>query len=131
MAAIAVIAVACMAVGGWLWNHPSPGTSEDALSRQPPKHKILAGVAGVFLWLAISVGESNHIETQFLAMALVAYGLVGALELVIDRHYPTLKTDWDAMGAWKKILISTAVIVVSFVVFSSLMRYVAIWLMSR
>jgi hypothetical protein len=63
-------------------------------------------------------------------MALVAYGLVGGLEILIDKRYPTLKPGWDAMAAWKKILISTVVIIASFAVFINLMRFVGLLLMS-
>jgi hypothetical protein len=128
--AIGSIALACMGLGAWLWNRPSPGGSQSTLSRSSPKHKLLAGVAGLGLWLALLLGGSNDIKAKFVAMALVAYGLVGGLEILIDKRYPTLKPGWDAMGAWKKILISTAVIIASFAVFINLMRLVGLLLMS-
>ena len=128
--AIGSVALACMGIGGWLWNHPSPNDSRSTLSQSPPKYKMLAGAAGLVMWIALHLGGSDDIKGTFVAMTLVAYGVVGGLELLMDEHFPTLKSNWDAMGAWKKISISTVVIIVSFVFFINLMRLIGLYLMS-
>lgn len=117
--AIGALLVACMILGGWLWNRPVSVTSPQPvpLSQQPPRNKILAGVGGLALLLAMALqNREPDIRLRFLALALIAYGIAGAFEVYLDRQFPSAKSRWDALPALNKILLSTVVIIGAFAI---------------
>jgi hypothetical protein len=57
--------------------------------------------------------------------AFLAVAFVGALELFMDRKWPSAKDGWDRFPAWRKIGISVVVIVAAFFVFGATAMFVA------
>ena len=111
-----------MVIGGWLWNKPDHGRVH-SITRQTPMVKLLALIPGLLLVClpTSSVDRGN----RFLGLALLAVAFVGALELLLDWKWPSAKDGWDRLPAWKKIGISTVVIVAAFLVFGATAMIVA------
>lgn len=128
---LGLVAMLLMGVGGWLWNKPDPAAPGEPvpLSRQSSKAKMLAAIPGL-ITLYIS-GRSGHEDKAGLVMgiALLAIALVGGAEAIIDRKFPNAKSNWDALAPWKKLSISTVVIVASYFLFTFAMAGIANHLM--
>ena len=130
---LGLVAMFLMGVGGWLWNKPDPGAPDSVvsvpLSRQSSKAKMLAAIPGL-ITLYIS-GRSGHEDKVglFGGIALLAVALVGGAEAIVDSKFPNAKADWDALATWKKLSISTIVIVASCFLFLFAMMGIANHLM--
>lgn len=111
-----------MVIGGWLWNKPDH-KQVDSLSRQTPRLKLLALIPGLLL-VCLPVSSTGR-ELQFLGFALLAVAFVGALELLLDRKWPSAKDSWERLAAWKKIGISMVVIAAALFVFGAAAMFIA------
>ena len=86
---------------------------------------MLAAIPGLILvYVSGRPGNEDKIG-RFIGYALLAYAIVGAVETVVDRKFPNAKSNWDALAAWKKLSISTVVIVMSYFLFVFAMMGIA------
>jgi uncharacterized membrane protein len=97
------------------------------LSQAPAKKKLAIAIPGTVLGAAAwRWGDSNEI-TRFVTLALAAYAVIGIIELLAGESLTIAAKRWDSIAAWKKVLITLAVIVLAFFSFITLMMLVAKW----
>ncbi|MDG9671802.1 hypothetical protein ONV78_28965 [Hahella sp. CR1] len=96
------------------------------LSQLPGKAKVIfAGIPTIFI-LSVSVftGFENAL-IHGVGLFLLAYAIVGLVELKFGPFLATWATRWDSMASWKKGLISLVVIIGSLVAVVLMMPLVA------
>ena len=126
--AIALVGLLLMGVGGWMWNKPDPNADPNRpipLSQQSAKAKMLAAIPGAIAVYVFGLPGNEDIVARTIGYALLAYAMAGAVEAVIDRKFPNAKAKWDGLATWKKLSISTVVIVASFFLFAYAMMGIA------
>ena len=96
------------------------------LSQQPAKVKIF--YAGIPAILILSLSAFAGLDNPFinaLGLFLLAYAVIGLLELKFSSSFTNLSTVWEALAPWKKGLISLVVIVATVVASISIMPWAA------
>lgn len=103
------------------------------LSQQPAKSKIIYGGAGAILFFTVSYLAPYLLNTESapvtitngLGLFLLAYAVVGVIELKFNKTLSPLSEKWMNQASWKKFIISFVVIIVSIVLAISIMPFIA------
>ena len=122
------LALVMVVISIWQWGRRGASPPSE-LSSLPPKLKLLGGIGGLALVL-IPADPANKPQ-QFLGLALIAVAIVGAVEMLIDRKFPSLKGKWDGMRPWKKSVGSMLVLVLAFMIFGAIAMLIANWIYLR
>jgi hypothetical protein len=121
-ALIGGVSLLLMMIAGWLWTSADDNQGTP-LSRQSPRVKLLSGIPGLVLIL-LPMNSVDRVQ-RFLGFALLAVAFAGALELLLDRKFPSAKGEWERLHAWKKVGLSTVVIVAAFSIFGATAMLIA------
>ena len=127
MLPIGSLALLLMVLGGWLWLKYAEKSvnNNQSLSRQPAKYKVFVGVPALILIFASLFTEQQNALISGTGMFLLAYAIVGLIELLIDKRAPNAKQSWESISSWGRFFISTFVIVLALVVFIGAIPYMA------
>jgi len=124
---IGILAFLFLVIGGWMWNQPdkSKKPHQLPLSQQPAKNKIYAGLPGIVLFIFSLFMETGQyqLELKMLSLFLIAYALVGLIELNLGGSISRAEEKWEKFSAWKKIIFSTFVIVTAIIIAINLMIF--------
>ncbi|UPW17503.1 hypothetical protein M0C34_14835 [Agarivorans sp. TSD2052] len=96
------------------------------LSQKPAKTKVIS--AGIPAILILSVSAFTGMENALIygiGLLLLAYAIIGVVELKFGTFITPMAAKWDSMASWKKALISVAVIIGSLVAAVALMPLAA------
>ncbi|MDF1640281.1 hypothetical protein [Thalassolituus oleivorans] len=118
-----VVAAIMIFVGGRIKRKAAPPAKP--LSQKSAKSKILAGIPAVIMIAASLFTEKLSALLGGLGLMLLAYSIVGLVEVFIDNKFPTAKSSWETMQGWKKLLISIVVIALALMLVFYLMPIVA------
>ncbi|MCP4272434.1 MAG: hypothetical protein GY781_10770 [Gammaproteobacteria bacterium] len=109
-----------------LRKHRSTLPKKIPLSQQSPKAKIyLAGPASIGLLIASQFSIHQRELTFGIGLFLLAYALIGVIELKFGEIINPLSVKWNEMASWKKFIISFAVIVTTLVAVIATMPIIA------
>lgn len=103
----------------------STAVVSDTFSNASGRKKLLLGGIGALLSSVLAFLGLFSAFTKLFAIILGAYAVVGLIEILAGGSLVSLSKRWDQLNGFKQFLISVAVILLSFVLFMSIMPIVA------
>lgn len=102
--------------------------SKTPLSQAPGKTKLRVAIPGALVATSFwSLDVFSGIAKTF-AIGLLAYAIVGFVEILFGESLVGAARKWDQLAGWKKLLMSLVLVLCTLALFMALMPLLAQWL---